>query len=68
MCRNFGEDDHTIDKTDKCSNESKCSNYGEGHMAGSSNYKIEIKERVIKKCKLIAEWGDKEISNPDKRR
>ena len=30
-------------------------------MVGSNNYEIEIKERVMKKCKLIAEWEDKEL-------
>ena len=50
-----------VTKLKKCQNESKCANCGEGHKAGSKNCKIEIKERVIKKCKVIEEWEDKEL-------
>ena len=30
-------------------------------MAGSNNCEVEITERVIKKCELIAEWEDEEV-------
>ena len=47
VCRNCGKDDHTSDKANKCSNESKCANCGERHMIGCNNCEIEIEERVI---------------------
>ena len=60
VCRNCGEDEYTSDKANKYPNESKCPNCGEGHMAGNNDCEIEIKEKVIKKCKLIAEWEENE--------
>ena len=38
-----------VSKTNKWPSESKCTNCGEGNMAGSNNCEIEIKESVIKK-------------------
>ena len=46
VCRNCGEDDYTSDKTNKCPNESKRANCGEGHVAASNDCDKEIKERV----------------------
>ena len=59
--RTCREDDHTSDKTNNCSNESKCADCGERHMVGSNDCEIEKKLRVNEKCKLIAEWEDKEL-------
>ena len=61
VCQSCGEDDHTSDKTIKISNESKCTNCEDRHMTGSNSCEVEIKERVIKKCKPSAEWQDEEI-------
>ena len=56
-----GEDDHMGDKTNKCSNESECTNCGEGHVEGSNECETEKRERVIKKCKLTAELEDEKL-------
>ena len=47
--RNFGEDDHTSVKTSNYPKESKSANCGEGHVAGSNNCKVKLKEMTIKK-------------------
>ena len=47
--RNFGNDDHKSDKLIECSNEYKCLNCGEGHMAESNACQMEQKEKVLKK-------------------
>ena len=49
-----GEDDHIIDKTNKCSIEYMCANCGEGHMAGCNYFKTE-EIRVNKKFEPVAE-------------
>ena len=43
----WAEDDHTSDKPNKCPNESKCANCGDGHMAGSNDFELETKKKVI---------------------
>ena len=58
---NCGDYDQRSDKTKKCPNESNFAKCGERHMVGSNNYEIEIKERVNKKYKLIAEWEDEKF-------
>ena len=57
VCPICEEDDHTSDKTNKCSKESKCVNCGEGHIAGNNHCAIEIKERVIKKMQADSRVG-----------
>ena len=43
VCRNCGKDDHISDKTYKGSNELKCANCGEEHMAGNNDYEMKKK-------------------------
>ena len=43
ILQNCGEDDHTWNKTNKCQNESKCANCGEGRMAGTSNCEVDAR-------------------------
>ena len=43
VCQYCGEDDHTIDKTNKCLDESSRVNGGEGYMAGNNDCEIEKK-------------------------
>ena len=57
VCKNFREDDHTSDKTSKCSYESKCANCGEVHMVGINDCQIEKKERIIKKMQADRRVG-----------
>ena len=68
VCRNCGEGDHARDKTNKCPKESKWTNCGEGHMAGSNNFEVEIKERVIKSATRQQSGKKKSSSNPGGRR
>ena len=61
VCTNCGKDDPKSDKTNKCSIELNSANCGEGHMAMINDCEMEQKERIIKKCKLMAEWEDQQL-------
>ena len=41
----------------RCPNKAKCTNCGEGHMAGSNHCEIEIKERVFEKMRADSRVG-----------